>query len=41
MITSTVRTLEEAFGNTDDDPPATSTVDNVPSLECDDSDLRG
>ncbi|XP_078360397.1 uncharacterized protein LOC144644750 isoform X3 [Oculina patagonica] len=40
VITSTVRTLGEAFGNTDDDPPATSTVDNIASLECDDSDLR-
>ena len=36
-----MRTLGEAFGETDDDPPATSTVDNVECLECDDDELKG
>lgn len=37
-----MRTLDKVFGETDDDdPPATSTVDNVEYLECDDDQLKG
>ena len=36
-----VRALDRVFGETDDDPPATSTVDNVECLECDEDQLKG
>ena len=36
-----MRTLGEAFGETDDDSPAPSTVDNVECLECDYDQLKG
>ena len=42
-LTEAVANLgEKAFGNTrEDNPPASTTDDNVLSLECDDNELRG
>lgn len=39
-VTEAARTLGEAFGETDDDTPATSTADNAGCLECDDDQLK-